>query len=60
VDAPGRRFVVACIPTDVPLTDDVLDVVDWYGEEVRIVDRSDGHAHERWQRLVAALDDDPA
>jgi hypothetical protein len=60
VDAPGRRFVVACIPVDVPVTDDVLDVVDWYGTEVRIVDRSDGHAVESRQRLVAALDDDPA
>jgi hypothetical protein len=60
VDVPGRRFVVAYVPIDVPLTDDVLDVVDWYGADVRIVDRSDGRAPERWQRLVAAQEVDAA
>ncbi|MGH2945357.1 MAG: hypothetical protein ACRDPC_03695 [Solirubrobacteraceae bacterium] len=58
VDAPGRRFVIARAPVDVPLTDDVLDVVDWYADASEIVDRSDGRAEERWQRLLAALEDD--
>jgi hypothetical protein len=60
VDVPGRRFIVARTAVDVPVTDDVLDVVDWYGPGVQIVDRSDGRAAERWQRLVAALEAEPA
>jgi hypothetical protein len=56
VDAPGRRFVVARAPVDVPLTEDVLDIIDWYADVTQIVDRSDGRAHERWQRLLAALE----
>jgi hypothetical protein len=60
VDAPGRRFVVARTAVDVPVTDDVLDVVDWYADIDRIVDRSDGRARERWQRLLDALEDDAA
>jgi hypothetical protein len=56
VDAPGRKFVVANQPVDVPATDDVLDVVEWYADAQRIVDRSGGGAQERWQRLLAALE----
>jgi hypothetical protein len=60
VDAPGRRFVVARAAIDVPLTDDVADVVDWYGPDVRIIDRSGGGAADRWRRLGAALEAETA
>lgn len=56
VDAPGRKFIVAHQAIDVPISDDVLDVVEWHAEAQRIVDRSDGRAPERWQRLVHALE----
>lgn len=56
VDAPGRKFIVAHQAVDVPISDDVLDVVEWHAEAQRIVDRSDGCAPERWQRLVHALE----
>jgi hypothetical protein len=60
VDAPGRRIVVARAAVDVPLTDDVADAVDWYGPDVRIIDRSGGGGADRWRRLVTALEAETA
>lgn len=57
VDVPARKFVVAHRPVDVPLTDDVLGVVEWFADAQRIIDRSDGHATRRWQRLLTAIED---
>ena len=57
VDVPGRRFIVAHQAVDVPLTDEVLSVVEWHADAQQIVDRSDGRAAERWERLTAALEE---
>lgn len=57
VDAPGRKFIVAHQAVDVPLSDDVLDIVEWHADAQRIIDRTDGQADGRWQRLVAALEE---
>jgi hypothetical protein len=57
VDAPGRKSVVARQAVDVPIDDDVLDVVEWYVDAGRPIDRTGGGAEERWQRLLRALED---
>jgi len=57
VDIPGRKFVIAHQAADVPVTDDVLSIVEWHADTQRIVDRSDGRAEQRWQRLTAAVDE---
>jgi hypothetical protein len=57
VDVAGAKTVIARQPIDVPLTDDALDVVEWY-ERARVVDRSDGRAAQRWQRLLEAMRED--
>jgi hypothetical protein len=56
VDAPGRKFIVAHQAVDVPASDDVLAVVEWYSDARQVIDRSDGRAQERWERLVHALE----
>ncbi len=55
VNAPTAKFVVSHRPADVPVNDDVLDVVDWFSNAHRVIDRSGGGAVERWQRLLDAL-----
>ncbi|MGI8729299.1 MAG: hypothetical protein ACR2LK_04815 [Solirubrobacteraceae bacterium] len=57
VDSARGKTVIAREAVDVPVTDDVLAVVDWYAA-AQVVDRSDGHAAKRWQRLLDALDED--
>ena len=57
VDAPGRKFVVAHQADDVPVTDDVLDVVEWYLDAEQLIDRSGGGAEARWQQLRHALEE---
>jgi hypothetical protein len=54
VDAAGTKTVIARRPVDVPLTDEVLDVAEWY-EQAQVIDRSDGSGAQRWQRLLDAL-----
>jgi hypothetical protein len=56
VDVPGRQFIVAHQAVDVPVTDDVMDVVEWYSSATQIVDRTGGGADVRWQRLRRALE----
>lgn len=56
VHVPGREQVIAVAAIDVPLSDDVLDVADDFSHVHRVVDRTDGHADERWQRLLDALE----
>lgn len=56
VDRPGRQFIVAHRAVDVPITDGVLDVVEWYSAATQIVDRTGGSADARWQRLRRALE----
>jgi hypothetical protein len=55
VNAASGKVIVAHQAADVAPTDDVLDVVEWYAQATRIVDRSDGNAPARWQRLLDAL-----
>ena len=55
VNAASGKVIVAQQAVDVEPTDDVLDVVEWYAQAARIVDRSDGNAPARWQRLLDAL-----
>ena len=45
--------VVAVRAADVPLTDGVLDLADWFAD-APLVDRSDGLAEARWQEIVRA------
>jgi len=56
VNAAAGKFIVARQAVDVPINDDVLDTVEWYAGAVRIVDRTDGHAAERWRRLLDAAE----
>jgi hypothetical protein len=56
VNAASGKFIVAQRPFDVPLTDDVLDVVEWYADSQQLVDRTDGRATDRWRRLLTALE----
>ena len=60
VDIPQRKLVVAHRAVDVPLTDAVLDCAEWYADARPVVDRTDGRAAERWQRLLDALDAESA
>jgi hypothetical protein len=54
----ARKQVIAQQPVDVPITDDALDIADWYAG-AHVVDRTGGGAAERWQRLQDALADEP-
>ena len=54
VDAAGTKTVIARRPVDVPLTDEVLDIAEWY-ERAQVIDRSDGRGAQRWKRLQDAL-----
>ncbi len=56
VEAQSGRFVVSHRAVDVPVTDEVLDLVEDFVDVTRIVDRSDGRAPERWDRLLSALE----
>jgi hypothetical protein len=56
VNADRGKLVVAHAAIDVPLTEAVLDTVEWYHDYRRLIDRTDGRADQRWARLVNALE----
>lgn len=56
VHAPGREQVIAVSAVDVPLTDAVLDIAEDFEHVQTVVDRTDGRARQRWQRLLDALE----